>query len=340
MLVTRGVAPAAPSPPRPTAATAVTIGNFDGVHVGHQAMLERLRVVAQTRALHACVLTFEPHPRELFNPGQAPTRLTSMREKLELLAGYGVERAHVLRFNRALAAVPAEQFVAGVLVATLSARWVLVGADFRFGARRGGDVAQLRELGSRHGFEVEVMPEVMQQNARVASSAIRAALLTGDLATAGRLLGRAYSISGRVVHGDKLGRELGFATANIRLRHNRAPFTGIFAVRLYGIGEDAVPARRNFRADNDSSANRQASAFYHGVASLGVRPTVKSAGEAPLLEVHLFDFSGELYGRHVRVEFLRKIRDEEKFPDLATLKAKIAGDCEAARKILLEMDNG
>jgi len=302
--------------------TAVTIGNFDGVHVGHQVMLARLLEVARERRLQSCVLTFEPHPRELFAPGQAPTRLTSLREKLELLSSYGVERTHVVRFSRAFAAMPAEAFVERMLIGTLAARWVLVGGDFRYGSKRGGDVALLRAMGERHGFEVEVMAEVMHARARVASSAVREALKAGELKVASLLLGRSYTISGRVVHGDKLGRQLGYATANISLEHNRAPFTGIFAVRLYGDGEGFEAGARN------------------GVASLGVRPTVKASGESPLLEVHLFDFSGELYGRHVRVEFLHKIRDEEKFPDLDSLKAKIAGDCEAARKILLEMDNG
>ena len=324
MIITRGLAAAptamAAAPDLPAAArtAALTIGNFDGVHIGHQAMLARLREVAQARGLTSCVLTFEPHPRELLAPGQAPTRLTSLREKLELLAGYGVDRTHVARFSRAFASIAAADFVERMLVRTLGASWVLVGGDFRFGARRGGDVALLRRLGLAHGFEVETMPEIQQERARIASSAVRQALAAGDLQSARRLLGRSYNISGRVIHGDKLGRQLGFATANIRLQHNRAPFTGIFAVRLHGV--DASP--RN------------------GVASLGVRPTVKAAGAAPVLEVHLFDFSGELYGRHVRVEFLRKIRDEEKYSDLDTLKAKIAGDCEAARKILLEPGNG
>lgn len=323
MIVTRGLAPAAGQGiPAPARTTAVTIGNFDGVHIGHQAMLSRLREHAQSRRLTSCVLTFEPHPRELFTPGQAPTRLTSLREKLELLASYGVQRTHVARFSRAFAAIPAAEFAERMLVRTLGAAWVLVGGDFRFGAKRVGDVEMLREFGrsggEAHGFEVETMPEVQQERARIASSAVREALAKGDLHTAEKLLGRTYSISGRVVHGDKLGRQLGFATANIQLRHNRAPFTGIFAVRLHGV--------------NGGPRN--------GVASLGVRPTVKGAGAAPVLEVHVFDFNGELYGRHVRVEFLRKIRDEEKFSDLDSLKAKIAGDCEAARKILMELGNG
>ncbi|MBM3348012.1 MAG: bifunctional riboflavin kinase/FAD synthetase, partial [Betaproteobacteria bacterium] len=180
--------------------TAVTIGNFDGAHVGHQAMLARLLEVARARQLTSCVLTFEPHPRELFAPGQAPTRLTSLREKLELLSVYGVERTHVVRFSRAFAAIPAEAFIDRMLIGTLDARWVLVGGDFRFGARRGGDVALLRAMGELRGFEVEVMPEVMQGRARVASSAVREALKSGDLKAASLLLGRSYTISGRVVH--------------------------------------------------------------------------------------------------------------------------------------------
>ena len=204
-----------------------------------------------------------------------------------------------------------------MLVGTLGARWILVGEDFRFGARRAGDVPLLRALGERHGIEVEAMSNVELDGLRISSSAVRAALAAGDLDRAALLLGRRYSISGRVVHGDKLGRELGFATANIQLKHNRPPLAGIFAVRLHG---DGVGTR-------------------DGVASLGVRPTVKADGAAPVLEVHLFNFAGELYGRHVRVEFLRKIRDEEKYSDLDTLKAKIASDCEVARKIILEIGN-
>ena len=317
MIVTRGLAaPLVDSSAQP-AGSAVTIGNFEGVHRGHQAMLERLVNVATTCALATCALTFEPHPREVFTPQQAPARLTSLREKLELLQSFGVGRTHVVHFTRAFASMSPQDFVERMLIGTLGARWILVGEDFRFGARRAGDVPLLRALGERHGFEVEAMSNVELDGLRISSSAVRAALAAGDLDRAALLLGRRYSISGRVVHGDKLGRELGFATANIQLKHNRPPLAGIFAVRLHG---DGVGTR-------------------DGVASLGVRPTVKADGAAPVLEVHLFNFAGELYGRHVRVEFLRKIRDEEKYSDLDTLKAKIASDCEVARKIILEIGN-
>jgi riboflavin kinase/FMN adenylyltransferase len=317
MIVTRGLATPTPGSVGQRAVSAVTIGNFDGVHRGHQAMLARLADVAAARGLAICALTFEPHPREVFTPQQAPTRLTSLREKLELLQAHGVARTHVANFTRAFAAMSPPDFIERVLVRTLGARWILVGEDFRFGARRAGDVAMLRTEGMRHGFEVEAMSNVELDGLRISSSAVRTALAAGELDRAALLLGRRYSISGRVVHGDKLGRELGFATANIQLKHNRMPLAGVFAVRLHGVGQRARD----------------------GVASLGVRPTVKADGAAPALEVHLFDYFGELYGRHVRVEFLRKIRDEEKYSDLETLKAKIADDCKAARKILLEIGN-
>jgi riboflavin kinase/FMN adenylyltransferase len=292
---------------------ALTIGNFDGLHRGHQAMLERLVVESRRRGLVSCVLTFEPHPREFFSPRSAPTRLASLREKLELLAARGIERVHVERFTRSFAALEPEAFVERVLAKRLKARWLLIGEDFRFGAKRSGDLALLKSLAGRHGYEVEVMPAVTRAGVRVSSSAVRAALASGDLALAGTLLGRPYAISGRVVHGRKLGRALGFATANVQLKHNRPPLTGIYAVKVHGIG--AVPRS--------------------GVASLGVRPTITASGRS-VLEAHLFDFSDDLYAAHVRVEFLHKIRDEEKYSDLETLKAQIARDCEAAKTFLLE----
>jgi riboflavin kinase/FMN adenylyltransferase len=307
MLLTHG-APSAAFPP-----VALTIGNFDGVHLGHQAMLARLTGEARRCGLVSCVLSFEPHPREFFSPQSAPTRLSSLREKFELLAAHGVERLHVQRFTRQFAALAPESFVTELLAQGLRARWLLVGEDFRFGAKRAGDMALLRALAARHGIEVAAMPTVTRAGRRVSSSAIREALQAGDLAMATALLGRTYSISGRVIHGDKLGRRLGFATANVQLRHNRAPLTGIYAVRVHGAGETARP----------------------GVASLGVRPTVTSSGKA-VLEAHLFDFCGELYGSHLRVEFLHKIRDEEKYPDLETLRLQIERDCNTARSLLRE----
>jgi riboflavin kinase/FMN adenylyltransferase len=310
MLLTRG-AYEAPLPP-----VALTVGNFDGLHRGHQAMLQRLIAGARARSLQSCVFTFEPHPREFFAGRAAPTRLSSLREKLELLAAQGVERTHVQRFDRAFAALAPEAFVERVLAGRMRARWLLIGEDFRFGAKRAGDLALLKALGARHGYEVEVLPAVARGGARVSSSAVRAALAAGNLAVAEELLGRPYSISGRVVHGRKLGRELGFATANVQLKHNRPPLSGIYAVRAHGVGAGSHPA----------------------VASLGVRPTITASGRS-VLEVHLFDFSADLYGAHVRVEFLHKIRDEEKYSDLGALKAQIARDCEAAKTFLLESRN-
>ena len=310
MLLTHG-ASAALLPP-----VALTVGNFDGIHRGHQTMLQRLLAGARSRGLQTCVLTFEPHPREFFAGEAAPTRLTSLREKLELLAAHGVARTHVQRFDRAFASLAPDAFVEQVLAKRLKARWLLIGEDFRFGAKRAGDVPLLKNLGSRHGYEVEILPAVAQAGVRVSSSAVRAALARGDLDAAEGLLGRPYSISGRVVHGRKLGRELGYATANVQLKHNRPPLSGIYAVRVHGVGTSS-------RA---------------GVASLGVRPTITASGRS-VLEVHLFDFSADLYGAHMRVEFLHKIRDEEKYSDLDALKAQIGRDCEAARTFLLESRN-
>ncbi len=310
MLLTHGASAAALPP------VALTVGNFDGIHRGHQAMLGRLTGEARNRGLMGCVLTFEPHPREFFSPQTAPTRLASLREKCELLAAHGVARVHVERFNRSFAALAPDAFVEQVLAKRLRARWLLIGEDFRFGSKRAGDLALLQKLGGRFGYEVETMPTVLHAGKRVSSSAVRAALAAGDLAAAGALLGRPYSISGRVIHGRKLGRELGFATANVQLKHNRPPLTGIYAVRVHGIGAAARAA----------------------VASLGVRPTITASGRA-VLEVHLFDFSEDLYDAHLRVEFLHKIREEEKFADLETLKTQIARDCEAARSFLMENRN-
>ncbi|MGH8851052.1 MAG: bifunctional riboflavin kinase/FAD synthetase [Casimicrobiaceae bacterium] len=285
---------------------ALTIGNFDGVHRGHQAMLARLTEAAEDLALPSAVLTFDPHPREFFAPGSAPPRLSTLRSKLEQFAAYGVGVVHIARFNAALAALPAASFIDDVLVRRLGTRWVLVGDDFRFGRGREGDLALLRRAAAT--FSVEAMTTVVADGERASSSAVRAALAAGELDHAARLLGRAYAIAGRVAHGDKLGRSLGFPTANIVLRHS-PPLTGIFAVRVHGLG--AVP-----RA---------------GVASLGVRPTVKE-GAKPLLEVFIFDFDDAVYGRRVTVEFLRKLRDEERYPDLDALTRQMRADVAQARE--------
>jgi riboflavin kinase/FMN adenylyltransferase len=283
---------------------ALTIGNFDGVHLGHQAMLAKLHAAAAARSLPACVMTFEPHPREFFAPDKAPVRLTSLREKLELLAEHGVERTHLLRFNFALAQVTAQDFIDRILVRGLGVRWLQVGDDFRFGARRAGDLNMLKAHAAQHGYAVEAMATVELDGERVSSTAVREALAAGDMLKAGRLLGHPYRISGRVVRGDQLGRKLGFPTANVRMKHNRPPLTGIFAVE--------------FRRGN--------AAPVQGVASLGVRPTVKAQGAAPVLEIYLFDFKEEIYGESVSVDFLHKFRDEAKYVDLETLKQQIARD--------------
>ena len=309
MRLTRGIPAAAAGP------SALTIGNFDGVHLGHQAMLAELRRAAGRIGVPACVLTFEPHPREFFAPDKAPTRLTSLREKLELLADCGIERVHLCRFDYRFAQISAEEFIERVIARGLGARWLLAGDDFRFGARRAGDLVMLKQHAPRLGLEVSAMASVMQDRERVSSTAVRKALAAGELARAERLLGRAYSISGRVVRGDGLGRKLGFPTANVQMKHNRPPLGGIFAVRLHGAA--AGPLR--------------------GVASLGVRPTVRQQG-TPVLEVHALDFEGDLYRRHVRVEFLNKFRDEEKYADLATLTRKIALDVENARAYFSRQD--
>jgi riboflavin kinase / FMN adenylyltransferase len=291
---------------------ALTIGNFDGVHLGHQAMLRR--VVAQARAasgVASCALTFEPHPREFFAPQAAPARLTRLREKLELIAATGIERVHVARFDARFAALSAERFVEDVLVRGLRASWLLVGHDFRYGARRAGDFAALEEAARRHGFELEAMPEVTHAGERISSSSVRAALLAADFPRAERLLGRAYTLSGRVAHGAKLGRELGFPTANLMLPR-RAPLAGIYVVEA--CGADADGAR-----------------WLPGVASVGRRPTVNEAA-VPLLEVHLFDFAEELYGRHLRVRFIERLRDEAKYPDLSALRAAIGRDVAMAKE--------
>lgn len=290
---------------------AVTIGNFDGIHLGHQAMLARLTARAASVGAAPTVLTFEPHPREIFAPESAPTRLTSLREKLEILRGLGVAHVHVCRFTRPFAALSAEEFVRRILVDGLKARYVLVGDDFRFGARRAGDFALLERLGGEYGFQAEALHTVEAAGQRASSTAVREALAVGDMAMAAQLLGRPYSISGRVVGGDQLGRKIGYPTANIQLKHNKAPVKGIFAVRVQGLERPDWPA----------------------VASLGTRPTVHADGR-PTLEVHLFDFDRSIYRQHLRVEFLHKLRDEAKFPSLDALIAQIGEDARQARDLL------
>jgi riboflavin kinase / FMN adenylyltransferase len=311
MRITRGIPAAATSP------VALTIGNFDGVHLGHRAMLDELARAARRLDVPSCVMVFEPQPREFFAPDRAPARLTSLREKLELLSHSGVDRAHVCRFNYAFAQIAAQDFIERVLVGGLGVRWLQVGDDFRFGSRRAGDFEMLKREAPRLGYEVQALPSVMVEGIRVSSTAVRDALAAGDCARAARYLGRPYSISGRVVRGDQLGRTLGYPTANVQLKHNSPPLEGIFVVEVHGAREGAV----------------------RGAASLGVRPTVKAQGAAAVLEVYLFDFNEDIYGRHLRVNFLHKLRDEEKYADLDTLKRQIARDVENAKAYFGAVDS-
>ena len=306
MRVFRGI------PARADVPIALTIGNFDGVHLGHRAMLARLTEVARRHRLPVAVMTFEPQPQEFFAPDQAPARLTSLREKLEILRECDVDRVYVCRFNYAFAQLPANEFVSRILRDGLAVRRLLVGDDFRFGARRSGDFALLEALASQCGFEVEAMTSVVAAGERVSSTVIRAGLERGDLSGAQKLLGRHYSIAGRVVDGDKLGARIGYPTANVQLKRSKAPLSGIFVVEVDGLGPQPLP----------------------GVASLGVRPTLKEHGR-PTLEVHLFDFDERIYGRRIGVRFLKKLRDEPKFAGIEALVAQMDKDAAAARDYFL-----
>ena len=291
-----------------TQPVALTIGNFDGVHLGHQALLNELRAAAQARGLQTAVVIFEPHPREFFTPQQAPTRLTCLREKLELFDSIGIDRVHVCRFNARFAQISAAGFI-HALHEKLSARFVLIGDDFRFGSGRAGDFALMEKIGSQHGFAVRAVRSVLHNGVRISSTAVRAALAEGNTRMAQSYLGRPYSISGRVEHGNGMGKQLGFPTANIQLKHNRPPLSGIFVVQAHAEGMGVL----------------------QGVASLGVRPTVHQDGK-PVLEVHLFEFAQQIYSKHIRLDFLHKLRDEEKYPDMETLTRQIALDVKNAKQ--------
>lgn len=290
---------------------ALSIGNFDGVHLGHQAMLMRVCSAAAQRGLVPAVMTFEPHPREFFarlqgRPELAPIRISGLRDKILDLAAAGIRQVVVERFDTRIASMRAEDFIDTLLVKGLDVRWLLVGDDFRFGAKRAGDVHMLRAHG---GFEVESMDSIADRNGRrISSTDVRSALVAGDLDRIHDLLGHRYHLSGHVTHGLKLGRNLGFPTLNLRVPHACTGLTGIFTVLVHDLGGSPL----------------------QGVASLGVRPTVMDAGRM-LLEVHLLDFDGDAYGKLVRVEFLKKLRNEEKFADLDTLTRAIANDVRNAR---------
>lgn len=284
-----------------------TIGNFDGVHRGHREVLAGLLQRAREHGVPACVITFEPLPYEYFQHAESPGRLTRLREKLDLLRETGIDRVLLLRFDRRLASQSPQAFINEVLVDGLGVRHLVVGDDFHFGANRAGDYDALVEAGETHGFSVEPTATFAHAAERISSTRIRDCLQAGDLEAAAELLGRPYRMEGRVIPGQQLGRQLGYRTANIALRRRVTPLSGVFAV-------DAV----------DQHGQR-----HHGMANLGTRPTVQ--GLRTLLEVHLFDFDGDLYGQHLCIEFLHKLREELKFDSLEALQSAIAGDERDAR---------
>jgi riboflavin kinase/FMN adenylyltransferase len=286
---------------------AATIGNFDGVHLGHQAVLGQLAERAADLGLPTTAIIFEPQPQEYFAPDQAPPRLTRFREKWMALRRYSIDRVLCLRFDRAFAELTAAEFVQRVLVDGLGVRYLVVGDDFRFGKDRSGDFDYLVEAGQREGFQVVHMHSFEQDGARVSSTRIREALRAGNITVAEQMLGRSYRMLGRIAHGDKRGRTIGFPTANLFLHRHSTPVQGVFAVEMYGLDKEPLP----------------------GVANVGTRPTVD--GTRSLLEVHLFDFSGDIYGRHVAVDFVYKIRDEKRFDSFPELKAQIEQDAQQAR---------
>jgi riboflavin kinase/FMN adenylyltransferase len=289
-----------------------TIGNFDGVHLGHQAVLGQLAEAAGRLDLPTVVITFEPQPQEYFGGAADAPRLTRLREKLQALRRYSVDRVLCLPFNARLAQLSAREFIQQLLVDGLDVRYLVVGDDFRFGYRREGDFAMLKQAGAEHGFQVVAMHSFTVDGERVSSTRIREALAKGAMGTAEKLLGRGYRMSGRVARGDGRGRQMGFPTANIHLHRRATPVRGVFAVELFGVPDEPVA----------------------GVANVGIRPTVD--GTRSLLEVHLFDFDSDIYGCYVEVVFLHKLRDEVRFASLDALIQQIGLDAAAARDYFVQ----
>jgi riboflavin kinase/FMN adenylyltransferase len=287
-----------------------TIGNFDGVHLGHQAVLEALTARARAAGLPSLVIIFEPQPMEFFCPDQAPARLTRLREKLEAIGNFGIDRVLLIRFDARFADVDAQEFVRRILVGKLAIRHLYVGDDFRFGKDRVGDFDLLRAMGKEAGFGVESLDTVAEAGDRVSSTRIREALQQGDLAHAERCLGRRYRICGHVAHGNKRGRTIGFPTMNVGLLRRSTPLRGVFAVQVLGLADRPLP----------------------GVANIGNRPTL-AGDDRFLLEVHLFDFADEVYGRHVEVDFVEYIREERRFESFEALREQIGRDAKRAREI-------
>lgn len=295
----------------------VTIGSFDGIHLGHQALIARARAHAARLGRATMMVSFEPLPREFLARDDPPARLTSLRERCRALAALGLDALCLLRFSEQLRSLSGEDF-AQLLAHDLGCAGIVVGHDFRFGRHGAASVGSLEREGAARGFAVDVVPPVLIDGERVSSSDVRSALAAGDFARAERLLGRRYSMRGRVVSGERLGRKLGYPTANLPLERRRSPVRGIFAVRVRGAG-----------LDGHGGATARG---WPGVASLGTRPTV--GGVEPVLEAHLFDFEGDLYGRELEVEFAAKLRDEERFASLDALVEQMHRDAADARRLL------
>jgi riboflavin kinase/FMN adenylyltransferase len=296
---------------RSLSGSVVTLGNFDGIHLGHQQLLKQLIKAGKSLSLPTVVITFEPQPKEFFTKQQAVPRLMRFREKWSALKNEMIDYVYCLRFNQKLADVAADEFVKKILVNQLHAKSVIVGDDFRFGAKRSGDIALLKQLGEHYGFSVIVVPTVTMANSRVSSTRVREALQAGDMTLAAKLLNRNYRLCGKVTHGEKRGRILGFPTANINLHRKLVPLSGVFVVRAYGINKHP----------------------YQGVANVGVRPVFN--GARILLEVHLFDFHDDIYGRNLEIEFLHKLREEKHFGSIDALVAQIKQDAVDAKNYFL-----
>ncbi len=289
-----------------------TIGNFDGIHLGHQAIIGQLERIGNQTDLPTLLITFEPKPREFFAGGKAPARLTRFREKMRILMNTSLQRVLCLRFSQSLANLHPQQFVETLLVEKLGIRKIIVGDDFRFGRNATGDVDFLRNAGIRYGFEVIQRATYCVNSKRVSSSWIRDALAKGNMELAAILLGHPYSMHGRVAQGDRIGRTIGFATANIRLRRLVSPLSGVYAVQVHGIVEHPLP----------------------GLANVGARPTV--SGSRNQLEVHILDFDGDIYGRHVEVDFLHHLRSEQQFESLQALRSQIQRDAQVTRRFFAQ----
>ncbi|MEL6447804.1 MAG: bifunctional riboflavin kinase/FAD synthetase [Pseudomonadota bacterium] len=289
---------------------AVTIGGFDGIHIGHQALIARVREAADQLGVPAVVMSFEPLPKEYFARDVAPARLTRFRERFVVLDELGIDAFFCPRFDAKLAAIPVQRFIDDLLIDALGLRHLVIGDDFRFGHRAAGGVDDLRRAGPEHGFELEQVGSVFLGDVRVSSTRVREALARGDMNWVRRALDRPYCLTGKVIEGEQLGRTLGYPTANLRLHRRTSPVSGIFAVRVAGVGEG----------------------WRDGVASIGTRPTVDGVGV--LLEVHVFDFAGDLYGRRLKVELVEKLRDEERFDNLDALVEQMNADAAAARVAL------